>query len=178
MIPYTLLPWLAAISASAANPADPRDAQHGVAVNAFSEAGALRYLLAWSSSAHAPWEHDIYVQRIHFEQAVLLPEMPPLRAIGTGSDGAQEPVDPVEARGLFLTAWEDGTGQTIDVRAVLHDARGDVERAEWIVAGGESSQHSVSTAALRDGFVVAYADEAPPAQAAMIEVALFDLTGS
>ncbi len=157
---------------------DPRQHHHGAVVNPFVEHGSLRYLAAWSSSAAAPWEHDIFAQRLHFEGGELVAETAPMQAVGDGGDGAQEPVDAALWNDLFLTAWEDGTEATIDVRALLHDGRGGVVRGEWIVAGGAESQHSAAVASLPAGFLVAYADEAPPAQAAMVEARLFDRTGT
>ncbi len=157
---------------------DPREHHHGATVNAFVEAGEVHYLAEWSSSFAELWEQDIYAQRIHFEAGALVPEMAPLRAVGNGVDGAQEPVNATQVEGLFLSAWEDGTGPTVDVHAILHDGRGRVTRPEWIVAGGPAAQHSAAVAGLAQGFLVAYADEAPPAQYAMVEAKLFDRGGT
>jgi hypothetical protein len=171
--PLPLLLTLLTLSQS-----DPREHHHGATANAFIEGGEVHYLAAWSSSFAALWEHDIYAQRLHFEDGEVQPEIAPRRVIGSGDDGAQEPVNAAQVEGLFLTAWEDGTGPTVDVHAVLHDGRGRRLRDEWIVAGGPDSQHSAAVAGLASGFLVAYADEAPPAEGAMVEAKLFDRSGA
>ncbi len=57
----------------------------------------------------------------------------------------------------------------MDVRGQLHYPNGSVIKANWIIAGGEDAQHSASVSHIKGSFLVSYADEAPPAQYAMVK---------
>ena len=157
---------------------DPRARNHGICIEKFTNAGDVKYYLTWSSSFGVDWEHDIYNQTIHFENGNLIVDSPPTRYIGNGADEAQEPVncaiDDENGGDIILTAWEDGSGSTIDVRGQLHNSDGSITKANWIIAGGDESQHSAAVAHFSDYFLVAYADEAPPAQHAMIKAIVVD----
>jgi len=147
-----------------AHAADRRRKHHGAVVEPFQDAGVTRYYVTWSSSAATPYEHDIYRAIVHFDTGVLQIDDGPTRFIGNGTDEAQEPVSASVAEsagGVVLTAWEDGSGPTIDVHAQLHLPNGTVIVPNWIVAGGPDSQHSAATSHVGTTFLVAYADETP-----------------
>lgn len=127
---------LAAVSApaqgSAAAPRrDPRSHHHGAVILDLQGTGTNGYYVTWSSSSRQQWEHDIYREVVHVQGSQVVVDQGPVRFIGNGSDEAQEPVaaaiDP--RTGRILTAFEDGSGSTIDVRAQLHHADGSVIRA-------------------------------------------------
>ena len=101
----------------------------------------------------------------------------PERYIGDGgNDEAQEPVsiafDPIN--NLFISTWEDGSGSSIDVRGQIHTSDGSIIRENWILAGGSDAQHSPSAVYCNRYFVIAYTDEALPAQHAMNEIIVLD----
>ena len=147
---------------------DPRETNHGIVSLPFTAAGRTGYYVTWSSASTA-WEHDIYRQIVHFENGLLTPDTAPQRYIGNGADEAQEPVSAaINSDGVILTAWEDGSGDSVDVRGQLHRPEGSIIRANWVIAGGAGSQHSVAVSPLGADFLVAYADEAAPAQYAMV----------
>ncbi len=147
---------------------DPRQFNHGIVTLPFTQDKELVWYATWAS-ASSPWEHDIYRQTLHFENNVLLPDIAPQRYIGNGSDEAQEPVSAAIAQNIILTAWEDGSGDSVDVRGQLHRPDGSVIKDNWLVAGGEGAQHSASVSHINGGFLVFFADEAPPAQYAMVK---------
>ncbi len=150
---------------SAAN-ADPREYNHGAVVKSFmDDYGEIKYYVTWSSSYGTAWEHDIYREVIHFEWGELQIDDGPKRFIGNGSDEAQEPVSAAINEGggnIVLTAFEDGSGASVDVRGQLHNIDGTVIKSNWIIAGDDNeSQHSAAVSQIGDFFLVAYADETP-----------------
>ena len=154
---------------------DPREYDHSMNILPFQDAGGQKYYLTWASSSGSvdwQWQHDIYKQVIYFDDSgVLNTEVAPDRYIGTGSDEAQEPVDiAFDPDGnIALSVWEDGSGTSVDIRGQLHRLDGTVIRENWIIAGGEESQHSPAVVHVQDRFIVAVTDEAPPARYSMIE---------
>ncbi len=158
---------------------DPRRYHHSVNIVPFVEGGEQKYYLSWSSSHAEEWEHDIYSEVVHFNlQGDLVIDHPAWRLVGTGDDGAQEPVSVALAprRGVLLSAWEDGTDLSVvvDVRGQLHTPDGRILRRNFQIAGGPDAQHSAAAAHCGGHFLVAYVDEAPPAQYATVLVKVVD----
>lgn len=146
---------------------------HSMSIEEFSDSIGIRYYISWSSSYDDSWEHDIYKQIVSFDDLGTMSTDGPERYVGDGgNDEAQEPVsiayNPVD--NIFMSAWEDGSGSTIDVRGQIHTADGEIIQENWIIAGGSDAQHSPSVIYCNGYFVIAYTDEAPPAQHAMKEV--------
>ena len=159
---------------------DPRQHNHSAVILKFKQDEKIKYYVTWSSSADDTWEHDIYREIIFFENGKLKIESGPECYIGTGTDEAQEPVSAdITAENIILSAWEDGSGNTVDIRGQLHHPNGTIIKSNWIIAGGTESQHSPTVCHLGDKFLVAYTDEAPPAEHAMNKVkVLNELDGS
>ncbi len=163
---------------------DPRRHHHSVNIVPFVENGQHLYYLSWSSSHAEEWEHDIYVEVVHFNrERKLVVDRSAWRFVGTGDDGAQEPVSVALAprHNVLLSAWEDGTdlSAVVDVRGQLHTPDGRVLRRNFQIAGGPHAQHSAATTHCGRRFLVAYADEAPPARyATVLAKVLDDSTGA
>lgn len=182
--------WAAAIALTTWIPTgvqsqpDPRQYHHSVNIVPFLDGGEQKYYLSWSSSHAEEWEHDIYAEVVYFNrQGELMVDRPVWRLVGTGDDGAQEPVSVALApRGdVLLSTWEDGTDLSVgvDVRGQLHTPGGRILRRNFQIAGGPDAQHSPAAAHCGGFFLVAYADEAPPAQYATVLVKVLDAsTGS
>ncbi|NIA29512.1 MAG: T9SS type A sorting domain-containing protein [Actinobacteria bacterium] len=159
---------------------DPREFSHSMSILPFADSGGHKYYITWSSSSGSDdgeWQHDIYKQIVFFDETgILHTESDPVRYIGSGSDEAQEPVsvalNPDE--NIIMSVWEDGSGATVDIRGQLHKPDGSVIKKNWIVAGGTESQHSPSVVHLEKSFLVAYTDEAPPAEFAMNKAKILD----
>ncbi|MBT3501146.1 MAG: T9SS type A sorting domain-containing protein [Candidatus Marinimicrobia bacterium] len=150
---------------------------HSMSIEEFSDSSGFHYYLSWSSSFGDSWEHDIYKQIVSFDDDGNMSTNGPVCYIGDGgNDEAQEPVsiayNPIDNN--FLSVWEDGSGSTIDIRGQIHTADGGIIRGNWIIAGGSDAQHSPSVIYCNGYFVIAYTDEAPPAQHAMKEVIVLD----
>lgn len=158
---------------------DPRRHHHSVNIVPFVENGRHLYYLSWSSSQTENWEHDIYAEIVHFDrQGELVVDRPACRFVGTGDDGAQEPVSVALAprKNVLLSAWEDGTDLSVvvDVRGQLHTPEGQILRPNFQIAGGPDAQHSAAATHCGHRFLVAYADEAPPARYATVLVKVLD----
>ena len=159
---------------------DPREFSHSMSILPFADSTGSKYYITWSSSSGSDdgeWQHDIYKQIVFFDEAAgLQTESGPVRYIGNGSDEAQEPVsvalNPDE--NIIMSVWEDGSGATVDIRGQLHKPDGTIIKKNWIVAGGTESQHSPSIVHLGKSFLVAYTDEAPPAEFAMNKAKILD----
>ncbi|NOY58193.1 MAG: T9SS type A sorting domain-containing protein, partial [Calditrichaeota bacterium] len=159
---------------------DPREFSHSMSILPFTDSTGLQYYITWSSSSGSDdgeWQHDIYKQIVSFDEtAVLQTESGPVRYIGSGSDEAQEPVsvalNPDE--NIIMSVWEDGSGATVDIRGQMHKPNGSVIKKNWILAGGTESQHSPSVVHVGKSFLVAYTDEAPPAEFAMNKAKMLD----
>lgn len=147
---------------------DPRQHNHGVCIVPFQQTSLQKYYITWSSSHGEAWEHDIFSEIVTFQNGKIQRGNGPRRYIG--SDEAQEPVNAaISAESIILSAFEDGSGRTVDVRGQLHYSAGEIVRSNWIIAGGSASQHSVAVCYLGKLFCVAYADEAPPAEFAIVK---------
>jgi hypothetical protein len=112
---------------------------HSMSIEEFSDSIGIRYYISWSSSYDDSWEHDIYKQIVSFDDLGTMSTDGPERYVGDGgNDEAQEPVsiayNPVD--NIFMSAWEDGSGSTIDVRGQIHTADGEIIQENWIIAGG------------------------------------------
>jgi len=150
----------------------------------FSDEGVQRYYISWSSSLGSDdgWQHDIYNQIISFNSAENINfDTGAQRYIGTGYDEAQEPVNvsinPAD-NNTMLSVWEDGSGSTVDIRGQMHKPDGTIIKSNWVIAGGEESQHSPNAVHLNGMFVVSFTDEAPPALTSMNEIRILnDKTG-
>jgi len=169
---------LIVINISWATP-DPREKSHSMNVVPFLEKGMQKYYVAWSSSSgsDAGWQHDIYHQVISFTSAgEIIFNTEARRFIGTGFDEAQEPVkialDPRD--NTLLSVWEDGSGASVDIRGQLHKPDGTILRSNWIISGGNESQHSPAVVHLDGYYLVSLTDEAPPADYAMNELRILD----
>ena len=150
---------------------------HSISIEEFTYSSGINYYISWSSSYDDSWEHDIYKQIVTFDDYGTLITDGPERYIGDGgNDEAQEPVsiafDPIN--NLFISTWEDGSGSSIDVRGQIHTSDGSIIRENWILAGGSDAQHSPSAVYCNRYFVIAYTDEAPPAQHAMNKIIVLD----
>jgi hypothetical protein len=155
---------------------DDREFNHSANIVEYLDGGELKYYLTWSSSYGMGWEHDIYRKLLELTAEGDLVQSEAYTLIDTNE--AQEPVSTAAKGAVLLSAWEDGSGDTIDVHGRLHSPDGSsiAGKDDFIIAGGDDSQHSASTALIGNFFAVAYADEAPPAQHAMIKVQV--LSGS
>lgn len=158
---------------------DPREKSHAMNVVPFLEETSQKYYVTWSSSSgsDAGWQHDIYHQIISFTAAgEFIFNTAARRFIGTGFDEAQEPVkiaiDPRD--NTLLSVWEDGSGASVDIRGQLHKPDGTIIRSNWIISGGNESQHSPDVVHLDGFYLVSLTDEAPPADYAMNEVRMLD----
>ncbi len=157
---------------------DPRERSHSVVLLPFSKGDRQFYYLTWASSfgsVDGAWQHDIYRETVAFTAAGSLQiASAPVRFIGNGRDEAQEPVSAAlnPKTNAIFSVWEDGSGSTVDVRGQLHFPDGNVIRHNWILAGGPASQHSPKVAHVGRFFLVAYTDEAPPAEYALIRAQL------
>lgn len=151
---------------------DPRRFNHGTTLLPVDG----NYYATWSSSFGVEWEHDIYRRQLHLENGSLVFDGAAQRYVGNGSDEAQEPVNAalLPDTTTILSAWEDGSGATVDVHAQLHQPDGTILKSNWIIAGGADSQHSAAVSHLGSAFLVAFADEAPPATGAMVEAVFLD----
>ena len=150
---------------------------HSISIEEFTYSSGINFYICWSSSYDDSWEHDIYKQIVTFDDYGTLVTDGPERYIGDGgNDEAQEPVsiafDPIN--NLFISTWEDGSGSSIDVRGQIHTSDGSIIRENWILAGGSDAQHSPSAVYCNRYFVIAYTDEAPPAQHAMNKIIVLD----
>ena len=159
---------------------DPREFSHSMSILPFADSIGNKYYITWSSSSGSydgDWQHDIYRQIVYFDETgVLHEESRPVRYIGSGSDEAQEPVSAAlnPDDNTIMSVWEDGSGTTVDIRGQLHKTDGAIIKKNWIVAGGTESQHSPSIVHLGKSFLVAYTDEAPPAEFAMNKAKILD----
>lgn len=162
---------------------DPREKSHSMNVVPFFGEGMQRYYISWSSSSGSNdgWQHDIYNQIISFtSDGNINFDTEAQRYIGTGYDEAQEPVNVAinPTDNTMLSVWEDGSGSTVDIRGQMHKPDGTVIKSNWIISGGEESQHSPNAVHLNGMFIVSLTDEAPPAQTSMNEVRILnDQTG-
>ncbi len=149
----------------------------------FIDEGMQRYYISWSSSSGSDggWQHDIYKQIVSFTpDGNINFDTEAQRYIGSGYDEAQEPVNVAinNADNTMLSVWEDGSGTTVDVRGQMHKPDGTIIKSNWIIAGGEESQHSPNAVHLNGMFIVSLTDEAPPAQTSMNEIRILnDQTG-
>jgi len=163
---------------------DAREKSHSMNILPFIEDNVQKYYVTWSSSSGSDdgWQHDIYNQIVSFDSTgEMIFNTNPKRYIGNGNDEAQEPVNvainPID--NTMLTVWEDGSGSTVDVRGQLHKPDGTIIKSNWIIAGGEESQHSPVVVHLKNKFLVALTDEAYPAQSSMnVLKVLNDITGT
>ncbi len=159
---------------------DPREFSHSMSILPFADSTGHKYYITWSSSSGSDdgeWQHDIYKQIIFFDEtASLQTESGPVRYIGSGSDEAQEPVSAAlnADENIILSAWEDGSGATVDIRGQMHKPNGSIIKKNWVIAGGTESQHSPSVVHVGKNFLVAYTDEAPPAEFAMNKAKILD----
>lgn len=162
---------------------DLREYNHGTCLIEYQDSTGIHYYLTWSSAYNNAWEHDIYSSVVSFnELGDLIIDSPDQLYIGTGTDEAQEPVHAAinKSNNGILSVWEDGSDPDHpNVRGQLHETDGSIIRENWIIAGGEGSQHSANAAHLGDKYLVFYADEAPPAtNGAMVKCkVLDDVTG-
>jgi len=162
---------------------DPRVFNHGTCIVKYLDNdNNNKYYLNWSSSYPDGWEHDIYKSKIYFENnGNLVTETPNQVFINT--DEAQEPVNSVinSNNNYMLTVWEDGSdADAPNVRGQINLPNGKVIRKNWIIAGGNGSQHSAYTSYLKNKFLIFYADEAPPATGGAVVKAkvIDDTTGN
>ena len=154
-----------------ANDHDLRETSHSITALHINENS---FYLTWASASEA-WEHDIYHQIIHIKDGEIISETAPQRYIGAGNDEAQEPVSAaINNEEIILTAWEDGSGETVDIRGQLHYPDGEIIKENWIIAGGDASQHSPSVTNLGKNFLIAYADEAAPAEYTIIKAQILN----
>ena len=150
---------------------------HSISIEEFLDSSGIHYYLCWSSSYDESWEHDIYKQIVSFDEYGNMLTDGPEKYIGDGgNDEAQEPVSIAynSIDNIFLSTWEDGSGSSIDVRGQIHTSDGSIIRENWILAGGSDAQHSPSAVYCNGYFVIAYTDEALPAQHAMNEIIVLD----
>jgi len=162
---------------------DPREKNHSMNVLSFLDEGIQKYYVTWSSSSGSAdgWQHDIYNQIISFtSEGEILYHMEAHRYIGSGNDEAQEPVNiainPID--NTMLSVWEDGSGTSVDIRAQLHKPDGSIIKSNWIISGGNESQHSPDVVHLNGLYIVSLTDEAPPAHTSMNEMRILnDKTG-
>ena len=162
---------------------DAREKSHSVNVVPFNEEGFQKYYVSWASSSGSDdgWQHDIYNQVISFtSDGEMSFNTNAQRYIGTGNDEAQEPVSVAikPKNNTMVSVWEDGSCATVDIRGQIHKPDGTITKSNWIIAGGDESQHSPSVVHLDGMFLVSYTDEAPPAQTSMNKLKLLnDETG-
>lgn len=145
---------------------DPRTHHHGACIVEFTDSYP-KYYLTWSSAYHYGWEHNIYNSIVLFNtDGELVTSSPDQPYIGNQWDEAQEPVHSTinPNNNVILSVWEDGSDvDAPNVRGQLHLPNGVIIKSNWIIAGGDESQHSAQTAHISDYYAVFYADEAPPA---------------
>ncbi len=162
---------------------DAREKNHSMKTLPFIEDGVQKYYITWSSSSGSDdgWQHDIYNQIISFtSEGEINFETDANRFIGSGNDEAQEPVNVAinPNNNTILSVWEDGSGSTVDIRGQMHKSDGTIIKSNWIISGGEDSQHSPDVEHLDVVFIVSLTDEASPAQTSMNEVRILnDETG-
>lgn len=145
----------------------------------FINEGMQHYYISWSSSSGSNdgWQHDIYNQIVSFTpDGNINFDTEAQRYIGSGYDEAQEPVNVAinNADNTMLSVWEDGSGTTVDVRGQMHKPDGTIIKSNWIIAGGEESQHSPNAVHLNGMFIVSLTNEAPPAQTSMNEIRILN----
>ena len=158
---------------------DDREKNHSMNVTPIQVEGLQKYYVTWSSSAGSDdgWQHDIYNQVISItSEGEISFDTEPTRFIGTGNDEAQEPVNVAvnPSDNTILSVWEDGSGSTVDIRGQMHTSDGTVLKSNWIISGGDDSQHSPDVVHLNGIFMVSLTDEAEPAQTSMNEVRVLD----
>ncbi len=158
---------------------DPREKNHSLNIVPFIDQSIQKYYVTWSSSSGSNdgWQHDIYNQIISFSSTgEIIFDSTPHRFIGTGNDEAQEPVSVSinPKNNTMISVWEDGSGSTVDIRGQMHKSDGTIIRENWIIAGGNDSQHSPDVVHLDGVFLVSLTDEAPPAQTSMNEIRILD----
>lgn len=145
---------------------DPRTYHHGTCIIPYLDS-YQKYYLTWSSAFNYGWEHNIYNSTIFFDsEGDLVIDVADKLYIGEQWDEAQEPVHSSinGNNNVILSVWEDGSDiDAPNVRGQLHYPDGNIIKANWIIAGGNESQHSAQTAHLSNFYAVFYADEAPPA---------------
>lgn len=145
---------------------DPRLHNHGTCIVEYYNEN-YNYYLTWSSAYNYGWEHNIFNSIIHFNNdGDIVIDQPDKLYIGEQWDEAQEPVNStINAKNNYiLSVWEDGSDNDApNVRGQIHKPDGTIIKSNWIIAGGEGSQHSAQTAHLTNNYLIFYADEAPPA---------------
>lgn len=146
---------------------DPRLHHHGVCIVEFQSNDQPNYYLTWSSDFEYGWEHNIYKSIINFDTGGnLVTSINDQNYIGELWDEAQEPVHASINlnNNYILSVWEDGSDPDgPNVRGQIHLPNGNIIKENWIIAGGDGSQHSAQAAHLGNRYLIFYADEAPPA---------------
>lgn len=161
---------------------DARLHHHGACVVEYND-NNIGYYLTWSSNYRYGWEHNIFNSIIQFDNNGDIEIVKPSGLyIGDSWDEAQEPVNATinAVNNYILSVWEDGSDDDHpNVRGQLHHPDGSIIKKNWIIAGGDGSQHSAQTAHLVNRYLVFYADEAPPATVGAVVKGkvIDDLTG-
>jgi len=162
---------------------DSREFNHGACIVKYLDNNNNnKYYLTWSSSYMDGWKHDIYKSKIYFENnGNLVTETPDQVFINTNE--AQEPVNSIinSNNNYMLTVWEDGSdADAPNVRGQINLLNWTIIRKNWIIAGGNASQHSVYVSHLSDKFLIFYVDEALPATGGAVVKAkvIDDTTGN
>lgn len=162
---------------------DPRTYNHGVCIIEFNNKNP-NYYLTWSSNYQYGWEHNIFNSIISFDiEGNITTNKDNKLYIGSDWDEAQEPVNATinHRNNYILSVWEDGSDSDApNVRGQLHLPDGTIIKSNWIIAGGEGSQHSAQVAHIGNRYAIFYADEAPPAtKGAVVKGKIInDITGS
>ncbi len=140
--------------------------EHGITIEEFTNSNnQLNYYITWSSSAGAPWTHDIFNHIVCFDvDGTLRTKQDDRRYISAWE--AQEPVstsiNPVN--NYIFTVFEDGSdsnipNEAVNVHGQIHLPDGTVIKQNFLIAGGPDAQHSAVSGHIKNKFLAVYVDD-------------------